>query len=64
MHGLRPGVILTTMSHEEHAMLCDTTWQANECVVFDTQAHRDVRDHLRQDQLSATRRTMHHSQAY
>jgi hypothetical protein len=54
------GFIHTAMSHENHAMLCDVACRTNEAVVLEaTDAHRVVRDHVRQDQLSAARCTTH-----
>jgi hypothetical protein len=58
-HGL--AVVLTAMPHEEHAMLGDVTCRTAEGVVLEAAADclRGVRDHLRQDQFGAARRTTH-----
>jgi len=62
-HGQKLRAILA-MSHEEHSMLCDVACRTNERVVLETTDHRIVRDHVGQDQLSATRPTMHRSHVY
>ena len=50
-----------TISHEHYATLCATAVRANQGMVLDT---RDsVSDHIRSDQLSATRRTTHRPHA-
>src|SRR6516225_4443473 len=52
--------MLTAMSHKKHAMLCDVACRTNEAVVLEpTGAGCVVRDHVRQDQLSAARCTTH-----
>ena len=62
-HGQKLRAILA-ISHEEHSMLCDVACRTNERVVLETTDHRIVRDHVGQDQLSATRPTMHRSHVY
>jgi hypothetical protein len=59
MDGHRLGVILTTMSHEDHSMLCDMAFRTNEGMVLE--ARDSVPDHGRQYHLSAARHTTHRS---
>jgi hypothetical protein len=57
-HGL--AVVFAAMPHEEHAMLGDVTCGTDESVVLEAaDTLPGVRDHLRQDQLGAARRTTH-----
>ena len=53
----RLGVMLTTMSREDHSTLCDMAVRTDEGMVLD--ARNAVLDHVRQDQLNAARRTTH-----
>jgi hypothetical protein len=57
-HGL--ALVLTAMPYREHAMLGDVTCRTDEGVVLEAaDSHRGVRDHQRQDQFGAARRTTH-----
>src|ERR1700730_14295068 len=59
-HGL--GVIVTPMSGEDHPTLRDMACRTDKRMVLEaTYSGRIVRDHVRQDQLSATGSTTHHS---
>jgi hypothetical protein len=50
------------MSREDYSAHFDMTSRANKSVVLKTtDSHRVLRDHVRKDQLSVTRRTVHRS---
>src|SRR3984893_12350948 len=56
------GVLLTPMSHEDYSTHCAMASRANKGVVIKaTDSHRVLRDHVRKDQISVTRCTVHHS---
>src|ERR1700730_13196766 len=56
------GVLLTPMSREDHSTQCDMASRATKGVVLKaTNSHRVLRDHVRKDQLSVTRCTVHPS---
>ena len=60
MDGYGLAVVFTAMPHEEHAMLGDLICRTDEGVVLEAaDCLRGVRDHLRQDQIGAARRTTH-----
>jgi hypothetical protein len=62
MQGHGPGVIVTPMSGEDHPTLRDMTCRTDKRMVLEAAySARIVRDHVRQDQLSATGSTTHHS---
>ena len=50
------------MFHEDYSTHCGMTARANKGVVLKaTDSHRVLRDHVRKDQLSVTRYTVHRS---
>src|SRR3984893_13490897 len=56
------GVLLTPMSREDYSAHCAMASRANKGVVLKaTESHRVLRDHVRKDQLSVTRCTVHPS---
>jgi hypothetical protein len=62
LRGHRRAISLTTIFDEHYPTLCNMASRADERMVLDTTySHCMVRDHLRQDQLSATGNTTHYS---
>src|ERR1700731_1590444 len=62
LRGHRRAISLTTIFDEHYPTLGNMASRADERMVLDTTySHCMVRDHLRQDQLSATGNTTHHS---
>jgi hypothetical protein len=62
LRGHRRAISLTTIFDEHYPTLGNMASRADERIVLDTTySHCMVRDHLRQDQLSATGNTTHHS---
>src|SRR6202047_1892129 len=62
LRGHRRAISLTTIFDEHYPTLCNMASRADERMVLDTTySHCMVRDHLRQDQLSATGNTTRHS---
>ena len=56
------GFLLTPMSHEDYSTHCAMASRATKGVVLKaTNSHRVLRDHVRKDQLSVTRCTVHPS---
>jgi hypothetical protein len=52
------------MSREDHSMRREMACRTNVGVVLETTDHRMVRDHVREDHLSAARRSTHRSHTY
>jgi hypothetical protein len=62
LHGHGRAIRLTTIFDVHHTALCEMTCGAHEGVMRDaTDSSGLVRDHVAQDQLTATRSTTHHS---
>src|SRR3981081_2380193 len=62
LRGHRRAISLTTIFDEHYPSLCNMASRADERIMLDTTySHCMVRTHLRQDQLSATGNTTHHS---